>query len=280
MIRRAFGFWLILLLPFWASPAQATDSVSFTGNFVQGGLAIGHTLPGARVRFAGKQVRVSAEGLFLIGFGRDAGPTTSLEVVIPGGMAESRILTIGKRDYDIQRIEGLPQKKVTPDAVALKRINADNALIRLAREEDRDRADFSSGFDWPLRGRVSGVYGSQRILNGKPRNPHNGVDIAAPEGTLITVPASGVVAMAHEDMFFTGKTVMLDHGHGLTSVYAHMSEILVKQGQWVAKGASLGRVGRSGRATGAHLHWGVTWFKTHLDPMLLTGPMPRVTPKP
>ena len=184
-------------------------------------------------------------------------------------------LRITQREYKIQRIDGLPQKKVTPDPASVKRISIENAMIKKVRAVDTDRAYFASGFDWPVKGPISGVFGSQRVLNGKPKNPHNGVDVAAPQGTAIVAPADGVVALVHGDMFYTGKTVMIDHGHGLTSVYAHMSAILVKDGQKVTRGTPIGKIGKTGRVTGPHLHWGVTLFGTHLDPRLLTGPMPK-----
>ena len=131
---------------------------------------------------------------------------------------------------------------------------------------------FDAGFIWPVEGRISGVFGSQRILNGKPRRPHNGVDIAAPTGTPVKAMGDGIVALVHQDMFFTGKTVMIDHGLGLNSVYIHMNAITVRDGEFVTKGTQIGTVGQTGRATGPHLHWGVSWFKTHLDPALLVGP--------
>ena len=138
---------------------------------------------------------------------------------------------------------------------------------------------FQSGFIWPVKGRLSGVYGSQRILNGKPRRPHLGVDIVIPTGTPIVATADGIIRIAHSGMFFTGKTVAIDHGHGLVSIYAHMSEVSVENGQRVRKGAPIGKVGATGRVTGAHLHWGMSLFKTRLDPLLFVGPMSVAEPK-
>ena len=261
---------LLLLLPAAVFPAQAFE---LDGAFTQGGLVVGRTEPGSTVAVDGKTLRVSAGGRFIVGFGRDAPPRAVIEVSRPGGGTESRIIEVARRQYPIQRIDGLPARQVTPDPEALKRIKKDNARIGAARKVDTDEPYFASGFAWPLEGRISGVFGSQRILNGVPRRPHNGVDVAAPPGTLVRAPADGVAAMADEDMFFTGKTLMIDHGHGLTSVYAHMSAILVAEGRPVARGEPIGRVGMSGRATGPHLHWGVTWFATHLDPALLVAPM-------
>ncbi len=227
---------------------------------------IGRAQPGAAVTIDGRPVRVSAEGVFLFGFGRDA----STPVRIVAGSIDCAV-TPRKRDYKITRIDGLPKRKVSPNPADLKRIRADNAQIGRARKLDTPATDFAAGFGWPLAGRISGVYGSQRVLNGKPRAPHNGVDIAAPAKTPIVAPASGTVVLVEDDMFLTGKSVMLDHGHGLTSVYVHMSSIAVKQGQRLNRGDAIGAVGRTGRATGNHLHWGVTLFKTHLDPALLAS---------
>lgn len=256
-----------------AVASMPVRALELDGAMTQGGLVVGRTVPGAEVRLDGKQVRVSDDGVFVLGFGRDAPGAAKLVVVVPDGGRDERMLDIEKRKYKISRIDGLPKKHVTPDPEAVKRIRADNAAIGTARKRDSEKTFFADEFSWPVRGRVSGVYGSQRILNGKPRSPHNGVDVAAPTGTVIAAPAAGVVVLAHPDMFYTGQTLMLDHGHGVTSVYAHMSETLVRPGQTVAKGQRIGKVGKTGRATGPHLHWGVTWFSTHLDPALLTGPM-------
>lgn len=257
-----------------AAASAMAEELVLEGTFTQGGLVIGRTDPAARVTVDGRPVRVSDSGVFLIGFGRDAPARTSIRVIHGDGRAIDRTIGVTARKYDVQRIDGLPAKQVTPNARALKRIQTERTQINKVRAEDTARTFFAAGFVWPTRGRLSGVFGSQRILNGVPRQPHNGVDVAAPEGTPVKAPADGIVALAQQDMFFTGKTVMIDHGHGLISVFAHMSAIEVKPGQRIAKGEPIGKVGKTGRATGSHLHWGVTLFKTHLDPQLLAGPMP------
>ena len=159
-------------------------------------------------------------------------------------------------------------------APELARIRREGAEIAAVRRRDTAATWFARGFRWPLFGVVTGVYGSQRILNGEPRRPHYGIDIAAPTGTPVGVPAAGLVALAEADLFFTGGTVLIDHGHGLTSVYSHLAEVLVRVGDKVATGDILGTVGATGRVTGPHLDWRVNWFKTRLDPALLAGPMP------
>jgi len=252
----------------------AALELSLDGNFTQGGLVFGKTDPGSRVDLDGQPLSLAPDGRFLIGFGRDAANKAVLVITGGDGQTVTRNLDIAGREYQVQRIEGLPARKVTPAPEDLARIKADNAGIGGVRGLDTRQAYFSSGFTWPVTGPLSGVFGSQRILNGKPKNPHNGTDIAAPDGALIKAPSDGRVALVNEDMFYTGKTLMLDHGLGLSSVYAHMSAILVKQGGLVKKGDAIGRVGKTGRVTGPHLHWGVTLGRTHLDPALLAGDMP------
>lgn len=265
LARAAFLF--AALLP---QPAFSADGLE--GPFQQGQLVVATAPKGAKVFVDGKAVRVAPDGRFVIGFGRDAPPATTVRFALPDGTQKNRKLAIGKRQYKITRIDGLPPAKVSPKPADVARIKADNQAIGGVRRADSAFAGFVSGFQWPLSGRRSGVFGSQRVLNGKPRQAHSGVDIAAPEGTLVLATADGVVALARADMFLTGTTLMIDHGHGLSSIYAHMSAILVKQGQRVSRGDSVGRVGQTGRATGPHLHWGITLFRTHLDPESAAGP--------
>lgn len=254
----------------FAFPAQALD---LNGAYMQGGLVVGHARPGAIVTLDGTPIDVAANGAFVFGFGRNAANNATLRV-IEGGHVDARTLTIASQTYKVQRIEGLPTRKVTPNPADVARIRADNAKIGAVRRSLTHDTRFLSGFAWPVHGPISGVFGSQRILNGKPKNPHNGVDVAAPKGTPIQAPADGVAVLVHHDMFYTGKTMMIDHGLGLTTVYAHMDSISVIEGQVLKQGDAIGTVGQTGRATGAHLHWGMTWKGVHLDPKLATGPMP------
>ncbi len=262
----------VLLIGTTVFPA-VSQTLRLEGPLIQGGLLIGHTDPGSVVTVDGTETQVSRGGLFAIGLGRDAPSTVKVGVATTDGSTTARDLKIERRRYDIQRIDGLPKKQVAPSAEDLKRIGDDSRRIAAVRADASALTDFAGGFAWPLAGRLSGVFGSQRILNGEPRRPHAGVDVAAPQGTPVKAPADGVVALTHGDMFFTGKTLMIDHGHGLNSVYAHMSAIEVEQGQRVLKGQIIGRVGATGRATGPHLHWGVSLFDIALDPALLAGSM-------
>lgn len=264
-------FAAILLL---AAPGiSAAAEVRFEGNLTQGGLAIGQTDPGSSVAVNGRPLRVSAAGEFLLGFDRDAPASVTLSITDPAGVKRAQAVAVARRDFPVQRIDGLPPQQVTPDPKTLKRINEEAALVAAAKAKDTATPFFRSGFVWPVAGRVSGVYGSQRILNGEPRAPHGGLDIAAPKGAPVVATADGTVSLVQNDLFFTGKTVMIDHGFGLASVYAHLDTVAVKPGQTVAKGAAIGTVGASGRATGPHLHWGVSLFETRLDPALLAAPV-------
>ena len=268
-LRAGCGLALVLI----GAALDAASALELEGPITQGGLIVGRAEPGARVALDGRAIRVAPDGRFLIGFGRDHSPRAGLTVTAPDGRVTRRTLAIAQRRYDIQRIEGLPPKLVTPDAETLKRIEDDRAQIRAVRSIETPEFLFGLGFAWPAAGPISGVFGSQRILNGEPRAPHLGLDIAAPEGAMVRAAAPGRVALAHEDMVLTGKTLLLDHGHGLTTSYIHLSEILVRAGESVAQGAPIGRVGKTGRTTGAHLHWGVNLFDVALDPALLvSGP--------
>lgn len=248
-----------------AQPAATARGLTIgPDGLTQGGLALGQVAPGSRVTLDGKPVRVAPDGRFIIGFGREAGPVARLAVSGPGG-SETRELAIARREWDIQRLNGLPAAMVSPNAQQLARIQAEQKRINAARADDSEMPYFAEPFAWPARGRISGVYGSQRILNGEPRAAHLGLDIATPTGTPCAAMGGGRVALA-EDLYFTGNTVIIQHGHGLTSLYAHLSAIDVAEGAMVRQGQRIGATGATGRVTGPHLHLGVSWFATALDP--------------
>lgn len=264
----------ILIIIFWCFLAiEIQAETRLDGNFTQGGLVIGTTEPGSNVVLDGRTLRVSPDGLFVFGFTRDAPGIAQLLIENPQGHVEQQILTIKARKYDIQTIDGLPPKMVTPPAKTLSRIRLEGAAINKARMRDTAEAMFRSGFIWPARGRISGIYGSQRILNGKPRRPHFGIDIAAPVGTPIMAPADGIVQLAEADLYFSGGTIILDHGHGLSSAFLHLHTVTVAVGQRVPRGEQIGTVGATGRVTGPHLDWRINWFDRRLDPGLLVRPM-------
>lgn len=250
---------------------------------MQGGMVRGSAVLGTVITLDGRALRLSPAGHFVFGFGRDALPEAELMAVHPDGKEETRTLTIRAREYDIQRIEGLPQKMVTPPAETLARIRAESAKVRAARDIDSAEIHFSVPFIWPAKGRISGVYGSQRILNGEPRQPHFGVDVAAPTGTPVHAPAAGKIRLAELDLYYSGGTIILDHGHGLSSSFLHMSRVDVVVGQQVAQGEVIGAIGATGRVTGAHLDWRMNWFEQRLDPALLVAaqvPKPKLKPQP
>ena len=239
------------------------------GPLVQGGVVIGRAPPGADLRLDGRRVRVAADGSFVIGFDRDAPPVQRLAVD-----GEVRELAIARREYAIQRVTGIAQKIMSPSAADLERIRREQALVGTARARDDERTDFVHGFEWPITGPISGVYGSQRFYNGEPSRPHYGVDVAAPAGALVRAPAPGVVTLAEPDLFYSGGTVIIDHGHRLSSSFLHLSAVLVELGQRVERGDPVARVGATGRATGPHLDWRMNWRDAKVDPQLLAGPMP------
>jgi len=237
----------------------------------QGALVIGRAPPGTRLALDGRVVRVGPDGAFAIGFGRDHAADAVLVVTHPDRRQETLTLAVARRRWDVQHISGLPPAQVTPDADALARIRAERERLVAARAVDSARGDFTRGFDWPARGRISGVFGSQRILNGQPRQPHYGFDIAAPTGTPVLAAASGRVTLAG-DFFFFGKLLVIDHGHGVNTLYAHLSAIDVREGAEVAQGERVAAIGATGRVTGPHLHFSLSWYQTFLDPQPLLPP--------
>ena len=265
---------LAILLALLGSLSAATAATRLDGNLTQGGLVIGRTDPGSTVSLDDRTVQVGSDGGFILGFHRDAPATAVLVVTAPNGTAGRRTLAIAPRTFDIQRIDGLPPRMVTPPAEVLERIRRENAQIADLRKIDRPEPLFRSGFVWPATGRISGVYGSQRVLNGEAKQPHYGVDIAAPVGTAIKAPADGVVTLAEPDLYYTGGTVILDHGYGLSSAFLHMSAVSVKVGDRLRQGDVLGALGATGRVTGPHLDWRMNWFDSRIDPQLLVPPMP------
>ena len=240
---------------------------------LQGVLIIGRTVPGTTVTIDGSAVRVSDDGVFLLGFGRDAPSKARLSAKFPDGSRSHRDLRVAQRSYNVQRVDGLPPSKVSPSEQDMVRIRQDIALVKKARARNDPREDFLAAFQWPVKGRISGVYGSQRVLNGEPRRPHFGVDVAAPVGAIVRAPADGVVTLAHGDMFFSGGTLIVDHGHGLSSSFLHLSAILVKEGDHIHQGDPIAKVGATGRVSGPHLDWRMNLLGSRLDPQLLVGPM-------
>ncbi|MDC3021137.1 M23 family metallopeptidase [Pelagibacteraceae bacterium] len=261
MIRNTI---LLLLIIFISSRAFAID---FEGKFRQGHFIIGKTEPKSKIWIDKKPIKVSSDGFFVFGIDRDR----KYDVVITKmneGKKEKIVKKIQKREYRIQRIDGLPEKKVTPPKEFYDRIKRENKIISNARSIDSNLTFFKNKFIPPLdKAIITGVYGSQRILNGKPKWPHYGIDFAAKEGTKIKAMLDGIATMVEPDLFYTGGTLIFDHGHGISTLYMHMQKIYVKKGQKVKQGEIIGTVGSTGRSTGAHLDIRLNWFGTRLDPM-------------
>lgn len=251
-------------------------SMSLQGDLVQGGLVFGQTLPGATATLDGEPLMVSDDGRFLLGFGRDHGASALLVIKHVDGSVVRRALGIGRREFPVDRIDGLDQSKVSGfTEEQLKKIAADTEKKTAARATTDASPFWSAGFSWPVTGRISGVFGSQRILNGEAKTPHSGVDVAASTGTPIRAPAAGIVRLAEPDMYFEGGLVLIDHGQWLESAFLHMSRLDVKPGDRVAAGQVIGAVGATGRATGPHMHWSLKWMGTLVDPQLVAGEMPQ-----
>ncbi len=251
----------------------AVQALELRGELAQGGLLIGQLAEGEQAYLDGKLLRATETGLVVFGFGRDAKPVATLKVCRQESCKEET-LAIRQRQYDIQRIEGVPQNTVTPPPEVLDRIREENVMVARARAKASDSLAFSQPFIWPLEGPITGVFGSQRVYNGEPRRPHFGVDVAAATGTPVVAPADATVRLAHPDMYFSGGTLVMDHGYGVTSTFIHLSEVLVKEGEEVRQGQVVGKVGATGRATGPHLDWRMNWNRVRLDPVLHVGPMP------
>ena len=254
---------LILLFFFLSNNVLA---VEFQGKFIQGHFIIGKTKPDTKVLIDKKEVRITDDGYFVFGIGRDR----KYDVVITlnkDGNKQKIVKKVLKRKYDIQKIDGLPEEKVTPPEEVYERIKKENILIGNAKAIDSNLIYFKNKFIVPIKNTIiTGVYGSQRILNGKPKWPHYGLDFAADEGTTIKAMLDGVVTLSEPDLYYTGGTLMFDHGHGISTIYLHMQKLLVKKGQKIKQGDIIGTVGSTGRATGAHLDIRLNWFQTRLDP--------------
>jgi murein DD-endopeptidase MepM/ murein hydrolase activator NlpD len=248
--------------------------MTLQGSLQQGSLLLGTVEMGSTAFYRDQVLPVTASGQFLLGLGRDAPSSIELRIVDAEGLQTVQKFAVAKREYRIQRVNGVPAKTVNPPAADLARIRNDSALVKSARREITAREDFLDGFQIPLDGPITGVYGSQRVYNGVPKNPHYGVDYAAPTGTRVLSPAAGIVRLAHLDMFYSGGTLIVDHGHGLSSSFLHLSDILVAEGSRVSRGQPIAKVGATGRATGPHLDWRMNWHSERIDPQLVLETLP------
>ena len=241
-------------------------AIEFTGKFVQGHFILGKTDPGSKIVIDKKEIKVSKDGYFVFGIDRDR-KFDILITKIGNDKKEKITKKVFKRKYKIQKIDGLPENKVTPPESVYKRIKKENNAIGEARAINSDLNYFKNKFIMPVEGIITGVYGSQRILNGKPKWPHYGIDIAAEQGTHIRSSGNGIVTMAEDDLYYTGGTIIMDHGHGISTIYSHLENVLVSVGDKINQGDIIGTVGSTGRSTGPHLDFRINWFQTRLDPM-------------
>ena len=248
--------------------AHAAESLQTLRSLTQATLTPVAVPVGSQVMLGDKRVPVTPQGVALLAVGQfDTAPVT-LRVTSPDGTTTRR-LPVQRRSWQVQKITGLPQNMVSPPPALQQRINTENAQLARLRLRYTEMAGFLGGFQAPATGRISGVFGSHRVLNGQPRNAHRGVDFAGPVGAPVMAAGNGRVILAAPDMYLTGQTVLIDHGYTLATVYVHLSETLVREGQTVTKGQLIGRIGATGRATGPHLHWGATLGDVHLDPLTL-----------
>ena len=260
---------LLLLV---AQQAMAAELIALLNTPVQGALVIGRTDPAAIVSLDGTRLPLTADGRFVFGLGRNATKKSLLHARLPDGHEQSLLVQPKARQYAIERIDGLPPATVTPPPELSARISREARLVSAARASTRHSDDWAMPFIWPAEGRISGVYGSQRVLNGEPRRPHYGVDVAAPTGTEVVAPADGVVVLAEPDLYYSGGTIIIDHGDGVSSTFLHLDTVEVCVGQQLAQGTRIGSIGASGRATGPHLDWRMNWREQRVDPRLLLEP--------
>lgn len=265
---------LLLLVPILyfgmgcqTSAASLEDEISLSGQWVQGGLIKGVAPENARITYNGDTVLQSDSGHFVIGFGRDEKGPAKLEIQVQD-QVWAKTFPVEQRGYKVQKIEGIAKKIMKPSPQNQARASKEAVMVREARKTKRMAVDFLMGFQWPAQGPITGVYGSQRVYNGVPGRPHYGIDIAGPTGAPVRAPAPGVVTLAHDDMFYSGGTLIVDHGLGLSSTMIHLSKILVEEGQSVNAGDIIAEIGSSGRSTGPHLDWRLNWFQRRLDPLL------------
>lgn len=271
MILRAA---VLLLALAWAPAALARD-ITFTGSFTQGGLVVVHAPGATAAALDSRSLAVAPDGTFVFGLAPDAKSEVQVVLRYADGTSETQTLKVARQTWKVERVNGLPPETVNPPPAVQQRINAENAQIAKARAESAQALWFLSGFDWPVTGRISGVFGSRRVLNGQEGAAHWGLDVAAPTGTPIRAPAPGRVLLAEGDFYLSGGTVILDHGYGVSTSYSHMSKVSVKAGDELKQGDLLGAVGATGRVTGPHLHWTMNWYTTRIDPALVVPPMPK-----
>ena len=268
LLRRPISVSFVVILCFLTFSVFASE-LQLKGEMTQGSLIRGQVPVGHQVWLNDIPLKISADGYFAFGFGRDAKLTPQIKWLDNKGELHVKLLELQVRTYNIQKIEGIPSQYVSPPKEVSERIKRDNRQVAIARTLNDDRSDFYQDFIWPAAGPISGVYGSQRVFNGTPKRPHFGVDVASPTGSPVYAPADGIVTLFVADMYYSGGTMIIDHGHGVSSTFLHLSKGHVVAGTSVKQGDLVAEIGATGRATGAHLDWRINWFKERLDPALL-----------
>lgn len=256
------------------APSPDSARIVFPATASQGQLVFGKVPAGSEIQVDGRRLRTTPYGTAVFGVGRDRIDPVDVTVRRPDGSEARFAIGIAPRDWPVERVEGVPPETVNPPADVAERMAREQAMVSDARLRDDPRVDFAVGFIWPVEGRISGRFGNQRVYvlpdgTGEPKAPHSGMDIAAAEGTPVRAPAAGVVTFANPDLYLTGGTVLLDHGHGVNSNFLHLSRIDVEVGTRVRQGDIIGAVGSTGRSSGPHLHWGMNWFEVRIDPLLV-----------
>lgn len=265
--------------PLLQTAAATQDDLQLKGTLEQGALLRGRVAPGTKIVLDGTPLQVSPQGAFAFGFEREAPLQHTLTMTYADGRTATCELTIAQRQYRISKVNGISQKIMQPDPRDVARAAKDSAMVKQARAVSSGEAGFAEDFIWPLTGRISGVYGSQRVYNGKPGNPHYGVDVAAKTGTVVVAPADGVITLAVPDMFYSGGTVIIDHGYGVSSTFLHLSKLYLQVGDRVKQGQKVAEVGATGRASGPHLDWRINWYQMRLDAASVVPSMDKVIKK-
>lgn len=235
----------------------------------QAAMVVGKVPAGSQVRYGDRDLRVTPYGSVVFGVGRDAAGPLQVRVQAPNAPAREISIVVTPRDWPVERINGVPPGTVNPPKAIAERIEREQARVAAVRARDDARTGFAQTFARPVQGRISGRFGNQRVYDGTPKSPHSGMDIAAPNGSPVKAPADGMVTFAESGLYLTGGTLVLDHGHGISSSFLHLARIDARVGDIVKQGDVIGAVGATGRATGAHLHWGMNWFDTRIDPLLV-----------
>jgi len=271
----AFVVSFVMALPV---ASWAVDRVWVPSDIQQGQLVIGTAPADAQIIFEGDALAIAPNGQFVFGFGRDAAPQSVLQVTYDDGSKQEIVLQVAPRIYDVQRISGLPPKKVTPPPELQERLRLERGKVAAARGQFTTQMGWAGGFDWPAWGKVTGVYGSQRVLNDIPKRPHFGLDVAGPVGRPVVAPASGRITLSEDDYYYEGGIIIIDHGYGVTSTMFHMHSVDVPVGAQVKRGQQIGTIGAAGRATGPHVDWRINWNGRRLDPRFLVDEMPERNP--